>query len=115
MQDFARIWRAADKVVYSRTLGEPSSAGTRIERAFDPEEVRRLKAAAAGDLSIGGPHLAGQALRAGLVDELRLVVVPHVTGGGTPWLPAGVRLRLGLLDHRGFGSGVVYLRYRIHD
>ena len=113
MRDFAQLWQAADKVVYSRTLESVSSARTRIERDFVPDEVRRMKAAADGDLTIGGPDLAGQAIRAGLVDELHLLVVPVVVGAGKRCLPAGVRLRLELLDQRRFGGGVVYLRYRI--
>jgi len=113
MRDFAQVWQAADKVVYSRTLESVSSARTRIERDFVPDEVRRMKAAADGDLTIGGPDLAGQAIRAGLVDELHLLVVPVVVGAGKRCLPAGVRLRLELLDQRRFGGGVVYLRYRI--
>ena len=107
MRDFAQIWRAADKVVYSRTLAEPSTARTRIEREFDPEAVRRMD----GQLSIGGAELAGQAIRAGLVDELRLFVSPVVVGGGTAALP-DVRWDLELLEERRFGNGVVYLRYR---
>ena len=114
VRDFGELWRAADKVVYSSTLANVRTARTRIERDFDPEAVRRLKAAAEGDLSIGGPELAGQALRAGLVDELRLLAVPAVVGGGTPWLPPGVRLQLDLLEERRFASGIVYLRYGVH-
>jgi dihydrofolate reductase len=110
MRDFAQIWRAADKVVYSRTLEAPSSARTRIEREFDPEAVRRMKAE--GELSIGGPELAGHAIRAGLVDELRLFLSPVLVGGGTPALPDGVRWPLELVDERRFGNGVVYARYR---
>ncbi len=113
MRDFAQLWQAADKVVYSRTLEAPTSARTRVERDFDPDEVRRMKAAAEGDITVGGPDLAGQAIRAGLVDELHLLVAPVVVGAGTRCLPAGVRLRLELLDERRFGGGVVYLRYRI--
>jgi dihydrofolate reductase len=112
MRDFATIWRAADKVVYSRTLEAVSSARTRIERDFDPEAVRRLKASAGSDLLVGGADLAGQAIRAGLVDECHLYLVPVVVGGGTPALPDGARLRLELLDERRFGNGTVYLRYR---
>ena len=108
MRDFAQIWRAADKVVYSRTLGEPSTARTRIEREFDPEAVRRME----GELSIGGPELAGHAIRAGLVHELRLFVSPVVVGGGTAALPDGVRWDLELVEERRFGNGVVFLRYR---
>jgi riboflavin biosynthesis pyrimidine reductase len=113
VQDFARIWRAADKVVYSHTLATPSSARTRIERQFDPAAVRHMKARAGRDISVGGPELAGQAIRAGLVDEYHLFVTPVVVGGGTRSLPADVRLTLELLDERRFGSGVVHLHYRI--
>ena len=92
--DFAAIWQAAEKVVYSRTLETVSSARTRIERDFDPEAVRRMKAEADRDISIGGATLAGEAIRAGLVDELHLIVNPIVVGGGTPSLPDGVRWEL---------------------
>ncbi|HZD68410.1 MAG TPA: dihydrofolate reductase family protein [Actinomycetes bacterium] len=112
MQDFTKIWQAADKVVYSGTLAKVSSAKTRIERVFDPEAVRRLKAAAGRDLTVGGPHLAAEAIRAGLVDEYHLFLVPVVVGGGNQALPDNVRVKLELLDERRFGSGVVYLRYR---
>jgi dihydrofolate reductase len=112
IQDFAEIWRAADKVVYSDSLTEPSSARTRIERQFDPEAVRRLKEEAERDLSIGGPTLAGQAIEAGLVDELHLFLTPVVVGGGNPSLPDDVRRPLELLDQHRFGNGVVFLRYR---
>lgn len=111
--DYARIWQAADKVVYSRTLDAASSARTRIERDFDPEAIRQLKADADRDLSIGGPELAAQALAAGLVDELHLFLAPVLVGGGKEALPDGVRARLELLDERRFGNGAVYLRYRI--
>ena len=111
-RDFAEIWRAADKVVYSATLHSVSSARTRIERSFDPERVRRMKAGAGQDISIGGPALAAQALAAGLVDELHLFVTPVIVGGGTRALPDNVRLRLELLDERRFGTGVVHLHYR---
>lgn len=112
MQDYAAIWRSADKIVYSRTLDAVSSARTRIERAFDPAAVRQIKAAAARDISVGGPDLAAQAIKAGLVDELQLFLVPTLVGGGKPALPSGVNLRLNLLDERRFGGGAVYLRYR---
>ena len=108
--DYAAIWQAADKVVYSRTLDEPASARTRIERDFDPEAIRQLKEA--GDISVGGPELAAQAFAAGLVDEIQLFVVPVVVGGGKQALPDGIHLQLELLDERFFGSGTVYLRYR---
>lgn len=112
LRDYAAIWRAADKIVYSRTLDVVSSARTRLERAFDPGAVRELKAGAAAELGIGGPELAGQALAAGLVDEIRLLVSPIAVGGGTRALPDGVRVDLDLLQERRFGNGVVYLRYR---
>jgi dihydrofolate reductase len=110
--DFAAIWQAAEKVVYSRTLDTVSSARTRIERAFDPEAVRQMKAGADRDITVGGASLAAEAIRAGLVDELHVIVNPIVVGGGTPSLPDGVRWRLELLDERRFANGVVYLRYR---
>jgi dihydrofolate reductase len=113
IRDFATIWRGADKVVYSKTLTNVSTAKTRIERAFDPASVRRMKATATRDLTVGGPELAAHAIRAGLVDELQLFLTPVVVGGGTPALPDDVRLDLELLDERRFSSGVVYLRYRM--
>jgi dihydrofolate reductase len=113
-QEFAKIWQAADKIVYSRTLQTASSARTRIERELDAEAVRRLKAEAARDLTIGGPELAAQAIEAGLVDEVQLFLVPVVVGGGKHSLPGGgVRLNLELLDERRFRNGTVYLHYRI--
>jgi dihydrofolate reductase len=115
VRDYGGIWRAADKVVYSTTLAAPDvrTARTRIENRFDPDAVRELKKAAEHDFSIGGPHLAGAALRAGLVDELRVFVVHAVVGGGTHWLPQGVRLQVDLLEERRFACGVVYLRYGV--
>jgi dihydrofolate reductase len=110
--DFARIWQAADKIVYSTTLEAPATARTRIERDFDPDRVRDLKAAADRDLAVGGPHLAAQAIAAGLVDEYQLFIVPAVVGGGTRALPAEVRLNLILAQQHTFRSGVVYLCYR---
>jgi dihydrofolate reductase len=110
-RDFGVLWQAAEKVVYSRTLETVSSARTRIEREFDPEAVRQLKAESESDLSVGGPHLAAQAIRAGLVDEYQLFLNPIVVGGGNQALPDDVRLQLELLDERRFGNGVVYLRY----
>lgn len=111
--DFAKIWRAADKIVYSRSLASVSSARTRIERSFDPDAVRRLKASADRDISVGGPDLAAQALRAGLIDEIHLFLNPIVIGRGNPALPDDVRVELELLDERRFGNGVVYVRYRL--
>ena len=111
-REFAQLWQAADKVVYSRTLQAAATTRTRIERGFDPEAVRQLKAAAEGDLTVGGPDLGAQAISAGLVDEVQLFVWPVVVGGGQRFLPDRVRVRLELLDERRVGSGVVYLRYR---
>jgi dihydrofolate reductase len=110
--DFAQIWQAAEKIVYSRTLQTVSSAKTRIERDFNPDAVRQMKAAAARDITIGGPDLAAQAIMAELVDEFRLFLTPIVVGGGTQALPDKVNQRLELLDEHRFGNGVVYLRYR---
>jgi dihydrofolate reductase len=112
VEDFAQIWQAADKIVYSRTLETVSSARTRIERDFDPEAVRQLKASGGRDISVGGPDLAAQAIKAGLVDEYHLFLTPIVVGGGKPSLPDQVRVKLELLDERRFGSGVVHLHYR---
>jgi dihydrofolate reductase len=111
-REFAAIWQAADKIVYSRTLETADTARTRIERDFDPDAVRRLKASAERDLTVGGPHLAAQALQAGLVDECQLFLAPMIVGGGNQALPNHLRLPLELLDERRFGSGMVYLRYR---
>jgi dihydrofolate reductase len=113
MRDFADVWRNADKVVYSRTLEKPSSARTRIERAFDPDAVSELKAAADRDLEVGGPELAAQAIAAGLVDEIRLYLSPVIVGGGKPALPAGLGVDLDLLDERRFANGVVHLHYAV--
>jgi dihydrofolate reductase len=110
--DFARIWQAADKIVYSRALETVSTARTRLERQFDPEAVRQLKATTEPDISVGGSHLAAQAIQAGLVDEYHLFLTPTVVGGGNQALPDHVRLDLDLQDERRFTSGVVFLRYR---
>jgi dihydrofolate reductase len=112
-RDFAEIWQAADKVVYSTTLDTVATGRTRIERAFDPAAVRALKAAAGADLLVGGADLAGHAFRAGLVDEVRLLLAPVAVGGGKPALPRDVRVPLALVDERRFGSGMVHLRYRV--
>ena len=111
MRDFAEIWQAADKFVYSRTLEAVSTAKTRIERDFDPEAVRRMKEAAGRDLIVGGPDLAARAIKAGLVNEWHLFVTPIVVGGGKRALPDDVRVELELLDERSFGNGTVYLHY----
>jgi dihydrofolate reductase len=112
-RDYAEIWRAADKVVYSTSLQDVGSARTRIERSFDPATVRELKASASRDLLVGGPQLAAEALRAGLVDQIEQLVSPVVVGGGTAFFPAGVQLGLELVDERRFGNGVVHLAYRV--
>ena len=112
-RDFAEIWRAAEKVVYSRTLHAASSARTRIEPEFEPEAVRRLKQSSPHDLSVGGPELAGQAIAAGLVDEIQLFLTPVSVGGGTPALPRGLRSTLELVDVNRFAGGVVQLHYRV--
>jgi dihydrofolate reductase len=113
VQEFARIWQAADKVVYSKTLQTATSARTRIEREFDPDAVRALKATAAGDLTVGGAELAARAIAAGLVDEYQLFLVPALVGGGKRALPDDhLHLDLELLDERRFGNGTVYLHYR---
>jgi dihydrofolate reductase len=113
MKDFAEIWRAADKVVYSRTLEEPSTPRTRIEREFDPDAVRALKQSTDRDISIGGPELAAEALRAGLVDEIHLLLHPVIIGNGARALPDGMRKGLELRSERCFASGVVHLHYDV--
>jgi dihydrofolate reductase len=110
-REYAEIWQSADKIVYSKTLASAAGARTRIEREFEPEAVRRLKATAARDISIGGAELAGQAIAAGLVDECQLFLVPVVVGGGKRALPE-LRVNLELLGERTFRNGTVYLRYR---
>ena len=112
-RDFAAIWQSAEKVVYSTSLDRVSSARTRLERRFDPEAVREMKAASDHDISVGGARLAAEAIRMGLVDECRLFLTPILVGGGKAALPDDVLLRLELLDERRFDNGVVYLRYRM--
>jgi dihydrofolate reductase len=112
IRDFAEIWQAADKIVYSKTLEDISSPRTRIERELDADAIRQLKASAERDLSVGGPDLAAQAIQAGLVDEYHLFLTPIMVGGGKQALPHGVRVELELLDERRFGNGTVYLFYR---
>ena len=113
IRDYAEIWRSAEKIVYSRTLEEVSSAKTRIEREFEPEAVRELKASAKQDLAVGGPGLAAEAFRAGLVDECHLFLHPILVGEGTAALPAGLRIELELLAERRFSGGVVHLHHRV--
>lgn len=114
MRDFAEIWQAADKIVYSRTLQAASTSKTRIERDFDADKLRQLKAAARHDLLIGGPGLAAHAFRAGLIDECHLFLVPVSVGGGKKFLPDHIRLALELLEDRRFGNGTLFLRYRVN-
>ena len=112
VHEYAEIWRAADKIVYSTTLAAVGTPRTRLERRFDPAAVRRLVADAPTDVSIGGATLAAEAVTAGLVDEYQVLVNPVIIGGGTPWLPAGVRVDLQLVDQRRFDNGVVWMSYR---
>lgn len=114
MMDFARIWQAADKIVYSTSLEAVSTPRTRLQREFDPQAIRDLKAQSPHDISVAGPNLAAQAIRAGLVDEIQLLVVPFMLGGGKRVLPENARVKLELLDERRVGNGWVYLRYRTH-
>ena len=111
IQDFAEIWRAADKIVFSRTLDSVSSARTRLEREFDPEAIRRLKGEAGHDLAVAGPDLASQAMKAGLVDEYHLFLAPAIVGGGKQMLPDDLRVDLELRDERRFDSGFVFVSY----
>ncbi len=111
--DFIKLWRAADKIVYSTSLRTVSSARTRIERGFDPEAIQAMKTSRERDISVGGPELAAQAFKAGLVDECQLFLTPVIVGGGKHALPSNVRLDLDLLGERRFHNGVVFLRYRV--
>ena len=115
VQDYAKIWQAADKIVYSKTLDAVSSARTRIERDFDPESVRQMKVVTDRDISVGGPDLAAQAIKAGLVDEFHLFVAPITVGAGNYFLPKNVGVKLELLDERRFSNGTVYLHYRTRN
>jgi dihydrofolate reductase len=112
-KEYAKIWQATDKIVYSKSLDRVSAGKTRIEREFQPEAIKHLKATATRDVSVGGPTLAARALKLGLVDECHLFLSPVVVGGGNPALPDNVRLGLELLDERRFGNGVVHLHYRV--
>jgi dihydrofolate reductase len=114
-QDFAEIWQAADKIVYSRTLAAASTRKTQIERSFDPEAIQQLKKTAGHDILIGGPELAAHAFRSGLIDECHLFLTPIIVGGGKPSLPDHVRVELELLEERRFGNGMVFLRYRVRQ
>jgi len=110
--EFGELWRASDKVVYSTTLGSTDTARTKVERAFEPEAIQRMKDRLADDISISGPTLAAQAIRAGLVDEYQLFIVPVIVGGGTLCLPPDVKLNLKLIEERSFDNGTVYVSYR---
>jgi len=113
MADFAKVWQAADKVVYSTTLRAVSTARSRLERSFDPDSVRDMKRSATGDLTVGGANLAANAFKGGLVDECHLFICPVLVGGGKPALPRDIRAELELLDERRFSNGVAYLRYAL--
>ena len=115
MRDFAQVWQAANKIVYSRTLEAVSTRKTQIERNFDPEAIRRLKESVKQDIHIGGAELAAQAFRSGLIDECHLFIIPIIVGGGKPALPDNVRLELELLEERRFSNGMVFLRYRVRQ
>jgi dihydrofolate reductase len=115
MVDFANVWQTADKIVYSTTLGVVSTANTRLERRFDPDSVREMKASAATDLTVGGATLAAHAFNAGLVDECQLFMYPVLVGAGKPAFPSDAHVQLELLEEHGFGNGVVYLRYRTQN
>jgi len=112
VQEFTEIWRAADKIVYSTTLETPRTARTRIERTFEPEAIRQLKAESDRDLAVGGPDLAAEAIRAGLVDDYQLLVAPLIVGAGKRALPHDALINLELVEERRFGSGTVFLHYR---
>jgi dihydrofolate reductase len=111
--DFARLWQAAEKIVYSKTLAEPLSGHTTIARAFDPDAVRQLKATTEHDMAVSGPELAAHAIQAGLVDEIQVRISPVLVGGGKRFFPAGVRLDLELLEERRFRCGDIFLRYAV--
>lgn len=113
MRDFAEIWQAADKIVYSKTLETVSTRKTQIERNFEPETIRKLKETSEREILIGGADLAAHAFRAGLIDEYHLFITPIIVGGGKPSLPDNIRLELELLEERRFGNGMVFLRYRV--
>ena len=114
-RDFAEIWQAANKIVYSRTLKSVSTRKTQLEQTFDPQVIRQLKATGEHDILIGGPELAAHAFRAGLIDEYHLFLIPIIVGGGKSALPDNLRLELELLAERRFGNGVVFLRYRVRQ
>jgi dihydrofolate reductase len=108
-----QTWKAADKIVYSKTLTEASSSKTSIKTDFDPEDIKRLKQSTPRDLSIGGPHLAAEAIKAGLVDEYHQFIAPVIIGSGDAWLPDNIRIDLELVDQKRFPNGFIYLRYQV--
>jgi dihydrofolate reductase len=112
MREYAEIWEGVDKIVFSRTLDAAPTRRTRLEREFDPDAIRALKASAERDLAVAGPNLAASAFEAGLIDEIRMMIAPVIVGGGKPVLPDGVRLDLELIDERRFANGMVHLSYR---
>jgi dihydrofolate reductase len=112
LRDYAEIWQAAEKIVYSKTLPAVPTRKTRIERNFDPTVIQQLKETAEGNILIGGPGLAAHAFQAGLVDECQLFLTPIIVGGGKSALPKNVRLELELVEERRFSGGVVFLRYQ---
>jgi dihydrofolate reductase len=115
MNDYAKIWRAAKKIVYSTSLEEVTTAATTMERSFDPEIIKKLVAESDSDFDIGGPHLAAEAIKAGIVDEYHQIIVPIIIGSGNHWLPKDVKVELELVDERKFENGFVHLEYRKVD
>jgi dihydrofolate reductase len=111
--EFARVWQAADKIVYSSTLDAVSTGNSRLERRFDPDSIRKMKATTSRDLMVGGANIAAYAFNAGLIDECHLFICPCVVGRGKPSLPSDLRAKLELLDERRFDNGVVYVRHGI--
>jgi dihydrofolate reductase len=112
MNDFAKIWQAANKIVYSTSLSEVATANTTLEQSFDPSAIQKLVAQSDKDFDIGGPHLAAEAIKAGIVDEYHQIIAPVLIGGGNPWLPKDVKAKLQLVDERKFENGFVHLQYR---
>lgn len=113
MRDYAQIWKAADKIVYSKTLKKVSSSKTFIKTNFEPQDIKRLKQSSTSDLAIGGPQIAAEAIKAGLVDEYHQFIAPVIIGSGNAWLPDNVRINLELVDQKRFPNGFIYLRYRL--
>jgi dihydrofolate reductase len=112
MNDFAKIWRAASKIVYSTTMTDVTIANTTLERSFDPSAIQKLVASSDKDFDIGGPHLAAAAIKANIIDEYHQIIVPLILGGGNHWLPGGNKNKLELTDLRKFANGFVHLQYR---